>query len=226
MVRNHQSLASKPYSFSCHSHGVLCANIDARFSPVTIVSTKGVENSLINFFKRIFFTWNECRTGEMFTICVLLLLKINEELFALFGMKQIVLSYPQTDDVNESMSKTIKTFLNKYCIDHPNDWDEHLSAIAYAFNLTNLVCEGSSSFDLCPTKCLQSCMLNLLAFGSYVNRCQIKTPLISKCSTVTHVFLILLIYVWKETTVVLPKYLKQLKNSVKHWKKRKPQIAR
>lgn len=87
------------------------------------------------------------RTEEMFTNCVLLLLKINEELFALFGMKQIVLSYPQTDDVNERMSKTIKTFLNKYCIDHPNDWDEHLSAIAYAFNLTNSVCEGSSSFD-------------------------------------------------------------------------------
>ncbi|XP_050184369.1 gypsy retrotransposon integrase-like protein 1 isoform X2 [Myiozetetes cayanensis] len=44
----------------------------------------------------------------------------------------------QTDDVNERMSKTIKAFLNKYCIDYPNDWDEHLSAIAYAFNLTNL----------------------------------------------------------------------------------------
>ncbi|XP_062369584.1 gypsy retrotransposon integrase-like protein 1 isoform X2 [Cinclus cinclus] len=63
---------------------------------------------------------------------------INEELCAQFGMKQVVLSYPQTDDVNERMSKTIKTFLNKYCIDHPSDWDEHLSAIAYAFNLTNL----------------------------------------------------------------------------------------
>ncbi|KAM6105710.1 LOW QUALITY PROTEIN: gypsy retrotransposon integrase-like protein 1 [Pterocles gutturalis] len=63
--------------------------------------------------------------------------QINEELFALFGMKQIVLSYPQTDDVNERTCKTI-TFLNKYCTDHPNDWDEHLSAIAYAFNLTNL----------------------------------------------------------------------------------------
>ncbi|XP_066195440.1 gypsy retrotransposon integrase-like protein 1 isoform X3 [Sylvia atricapilla] len=44
----------------------------------------------------------------------------------------------QRDDVNERISQTIKTFLNKYCIDHPNDWDEHLSAIAYAFNLTNL----------------------------------------------------------------------------------------
>ncbi|XP_066195442.1 gypsy retrotransposon integrase-like protein 1 isoform X5 [Sylvia atricapilla] len=67
-----------------------------------------------------------------------LVYQINEELFALFGMKQIVLSYPQRDDVNERISQTIKTFLNKYCIDHPNDWDEHLSAIAYAFNLTNL----------------------------------------------------------------------------------------
>ncbi|XP_009889967.1 PREDICTED: gypsy retrotransposon integrase-like protein 1 isoform X1 [Charadrius vociferus] len=67
-----------------------------------------------------------------------LVYQINEELFALFGMKQIVLSYPQTDDINERTCKTIKAFLNKYCTDHPNDWDEHLSAIAYAFNLTNL----------------------------------------------------------------------------------------
>ncbi|KAM9367955.1 gypsy retrotransposon integrase-like protein 1 [Phaethornis superciliosus] len=64
--------------------------------------------------------------------------QINEELFALFGMKEIVLSYPQTDGVKERTCKTIKAFLNKYCTDHPDDWDEHLSAIAYAFNLTNL----------------------------------------------------------------------------------------
>ncbi|KAM4638009.1 gypsy retrotransposon integrase-like protein 1 isoform 1-T2 [Amazona ochrocephala] len=64
--------------------------------------------------------------------------QINEELFALFGMKQIVLSYPQTDHINARTCKTIKAFLNKYCINHPNDWDEHLSAIAYAFNLTDL----------------------------------------------------------------------------------------
>ncbi|XP_052556976.1 gypsy retrotransposon integrase-like protein 1 isoform X1 [Tympanuchus pallidicinctus] len=64
--------------------------------------------------------------------------QINKELFALFGMKQIVLSYPQTNEVSERTCKTVKAFLNKYCIDHPNDWDEHLSAIAYAFNLTNL----------------------------------------------------------------------------------------
>ncbi|XP_074850288.1 gypsy retrotransposon integrase-like protein 1 [Carettochelys insculpta] len=64
--------------------------------------------------------------------------QINKELFELFGMKQIVLSYPQTDDTNERQCKTIKTFLNKYCTDHPNDWDHNLSAIAYAFNLTCL----------------------------------------------------------------------------------------
>ncbi|XP_055555792.1 gypsy retrotransposon integrase-like protein 1 isoform X2 [Falco cherrug] len=44
----------------------------------------------------------------------------------------------QTDDANERTCKTIKAFINKYCTNHPNDWDEHLSAIAYAFNLTNL----------------------------------------------------------------------------------------
>ncbi|XP_063996511.1 gypsy retrotransposon integrase-like protein 1 isoform X2 [Pogoniulus pusillus] len=44
----------------------------------------------------------------------------------------------QTDDINERTCKIIKPFLNKYCLDHPNDWDEHLSAIAYAFNLISL----------------------------------------------------------------------------------------
>ncbi|XP_019372778.1 PREDICTED: gypsy retrotransposon integrase-like protein 1 [Gavialis gangeticus] len=64
--------------------------------------------------------------------------QINKELFALFGMKQIVMSYPRVEDTNERTCKKIKTFLNKYCMDHPNDWDDHLSAIAYAFNLTHL----------------------------------------------------------------------------------------
>lgn len=75
--------------------------------------------------------------------CVFLSLQINKELFALFGMKQIVMSYPRMEDTNERTCKKIKTFLNKYCMDHPNDWDDHLSAIAYAFNLTHLVCLGS-----------------------------------------------------------------------------------
>ncbi|XP_074935434.1 gypsy retrotransposon integrase-like protein 1 isoform X3 [Phalacrocorax aristotelis] len=75
-----------------------------------------------------------------------LVCQINEELFALFGMKQIVLSYHQADGVNEITCKTIKVFLNKYCTDHPNDWDEHLSAIAYAFNLTNLEPDQSTPY--------------------------------------------------------------------------------
>ncbi|KAM8793002.1 gypsy retrotransposon integrase-like protein 1 [Eudromia elegans] len=72
--------------------------------------------------------------------------EINQELFALFGMKQIVLSYPQTDDLNKRTSKTIKTFLNSYCTEHPNDWDEHLSAIAYAFNLINVEPDESTPY--------------------------------------------------------------------------------
>ncbi|XP_075303189.1 gypsy retrotransposon integrase-like protein 1 isoform X2 [Opisthocomus hoazin] len=52
----------------------------------------------------------------------------------------------QTDDVNERTCKTIKAFLNRYCTDHPNDWDEHLSAIAYAFNLTNLEPDQNTPF--------------------------------------------------------------------------------
>ncbi|XP_043834058.1 gypsy retrotransposon integrase-like protein 1 isoform X1 [Dromiciops gliroides] len=65
--------------------------------------------------------------------------QINGELFGLFGTKQIVSFYPsQPDDVNERTANTIKIFLSKYCLDHPNDWDDHLLAISYAFNLTNL----------------------------------------------------------------------------------------
>ncbi|XP_068782930.1 gypsy retrotransposon integrase-like protein 1 isoform X3 [Struthio camelus] len=52
----------------------------------------------------------------------------------------------QTDDANERTCKTIKAFLNKYCTDHPNDWDEHLSAIAYAFNLTNVEPDQSTPY--------------------------------------------------------------------------------
>ncbi|KAM4638017.1 gypsy retrotransposon integrase-like protein 1 isoform 8-T11 [Amazona ochrocephala] len=54
------------------------------------------------------------------------------------GTFQCYQQKPQTDHINARTCKTIKAFLNKYCINHPNDWDEHLSAIAYAFNLTDL----------------------------------------------------------------------------------------
>ncbi|KGL78608.1 Gypsy retrotransposon integrase-like 1, partial [Tinamus guttatus] len=72
--------------------------------------------------------------------------QINQELFALFGMKQIVVGYPQTDELNERTSRTIKAFLNSYCTEHPNDWDEHLSAIAYAFNLINVEPDESTPY--------------------------------------------------------------------------------
>ncbi|XP_007486305.2 gypsy retrotransposon integrase-like protein 1 [Monodelphis domestica] len=65
--------------------------------------------------------------------------QINGEIFGLFGTRQMVSFYPsQPDDASERTANTIKMFLSKYCLDHPNDWDDHLLAISYAFNLTHL----------------------------------------------------------------------------------------
>uniref|UniRef100_A0A803T1W9 Uncharacterized protein n=1 Tax=Anolis carolinensis TaxID=28377 RepID=A0A803T1W9_ANOCA len=44
------------------------------------------------------------------------------------------MSYPQTDCKNE-IGKTIRSFLLRYCTENSKDWDDHLQAIAYAFNL-------------------------------------------------------------------------------------------
>ncbi|KAM9254402.1 gypsy retrotransposon integrase-like protein 1 isoform 2-T2 [Dugong dugon] len=65
--------------------------------------------------------------------------QINVELYGLFGTKQIVISHAsQTVDPTESTPSTIKMFLSKYCADHPNNWDDHLSAISFAFNIIHL----------------------------------------------------------------------------------------
>ncbi|XP_036136742.1 gypsy retrotransposon integrase-like protein 1 isoform X3 [Molossus molossus] len=64
---------------------------------------------------------------------------INVELCGLFGTKQIVISRSsQTVNQTEGIPNTIKTFLSKHCADHPNNWDDHLSAVSFAFNITHL----------------------------------------------------------------------------------------
>ncbi|XP_037658207.1 gypsy retrotransposon integrase-like protein 1 isoform X3 [Choloepus didactylus] len=65
--------------------------------------------------------------------------QINVELYRLFGTKHIVISHAsQTVDPTESTPSTIKTFLSKHCADYPNNWDDHLSAVSFAFNVTHL----------------------------------------------------------------------------------------
>ncbi|KAF6356923.1 gypsy retrotransposon integrase 1 [Rhinolophus ferrumequinum] len=65
--------------------------------------------------------------------------QINVELCGLFGAKQIVISHAsQTVNQTESIPSTIKTFLSKHCAEHPNNWDDHLPAISFAFNITHL----------------------------------------------------------------------------------------
>ncbi|XP_031224429.1 gypsy retrotransposon integrase-like protein 1 isoform X3 [Mastomys coucha] len=64
---------------------------------------------------------------------------INVELYRLFGAKEIVISHT-SGSVNpaESTPSTIKTFLLKHCAEHPTNWDEHLPALSFAFNVTHL----------------------------------------------------------------------------------------
>lgn len=65
--------------------------------------------------------------------------QINVELYRLFGTKQIVISHASGSvNPSESTPNTVKTFLSKHCADHPNNWDEHLSALSFAFNITHL----------------------------------------------------------------------------------------
>ncbi|KAM9105579.1 gypsy retrotransposon integrase-like protein 1 isoform 2-T2 [Megaptera novaeangliae] len=65
--------------------------------------------------------------------------QINVELCELFGTKQIVISHAsQTINPTVSTPSTIKTFLSKHCADYPNNWDDHLAAVSFAFNVTHL----------------------------------------------------------------------------------------
>ncbi|CAK6444411.1 unnamed protein product [Pipistrellus nathusii] len=65
--------------------------------------------------------------------------QINVELYGMFGMKQIVISHAsQAVNQTEGIPKTIKTFLSKHCADYPHNWDDHLSAVSFAFNVTHL----------------------------------------------------------------------------------------
>ncbi|XP_038196506.1 gypsy retrotransposon integrase-like protein 1 isoform X2 [Arvicola amphibius] len=63
--------------------------------------------------------------------------QINTELYRLFGTKQIVISHAsESVHPSESTPSTVKAFLSKYCAEHPNNWDEHLPALSFAFNVT------------------------------------------------------------------------------------------
>ncbi|KAK2507658.1 hypothetical protein MC885_016844 [Smutsia gigantea] len=56
-----------------------------------------------------------------------------------FIHQQIVISHAsRTVNPTESTPNTIKTFLSKHCAIHLNNWDDHLSAVSFAFNVTHL----------------------------------------------------------------------------------------
>ncbi|XP_066470903.1 gypsy retrotransposon integrase-like protein 1 isoform X2 [Tiliqua scincoides] len=71
--------------------------------------------------------------------------QVNCELFELFGTRELIISYSQTDRANE-IGETIRSFLLNYCMEHAKDWDDHLPAIAYAFNLIHSETEQNTPF--------------------------------------------------------------------------------
>lgn len=64
--------------------------------------------------------------------------QINAELCGLFGTKQIVIPHAaQAVNPAESTPGAIKAFLSKHCTDYPNNWDDHLATVSFAFNVTH-----------------------------------------------------------------------------------------
>ncbi|KAJ6669751.1 hypothetical protein lerEdw1_000300 [Lerista edwardsae] len=71
--------------------------------------------------------------------------QVNCELFELFRTKELIISYTQTDYANE-IDETIRSFLLRYCVQHAKDWDNHLPAITYAFNLIHSDTDQNTPF--------------------------------------------------------------------------------
>lgn len=88
-----------------------------------------------------FFQYLSIKGKIKYKVSFVFIFQINLELCELFGTKQIVISQAsQTVNPTESTPSTIKTFLSKHCADHPDNWDDHLSAVSFAFNVIHLVC--------------------------------------------------------------------------------------
>uniref|UniRef100_A0A667G4V5 Gypsy retrotransposon integrase 1 n=1 Tax=Lynx canadensis TaxID=61383 RepID=A0A667G4V5_LYNCA len=130
-------------SIRSHVYAIIMADLFTKWVvilPLCDVSPSEVSKAIINIFfiygppQKIIMDQREEFIHE-----------INVELCGLFGTKQIVISHTsQAVNRTESTSSTIKAFLCKHCADHPNNWDDHLSAISFAFNVTHL-CEPTKN---------------------------------------------------------------------------------
>nr|XP_033785070.1 gypsy retrotransposon integrase-like protein 1 isoform X2 [Geotrypetes seraphini] len=123
-----------PFHATCRSNMYAIVVIDlftkwAVILPLHNISAPEVAKSLVNMF----FLYGPPRK-MMLDQEKEFIHQVNRDVFGLFGIKQVVTSYSPTDDQSERTSRMIKAFLHKFCIDHPSDWDDNLSAIAYAFN--------------------------------------------------------------------------------------------
>ena len=63
--------------------------------------------------------------------------------FSLVFFKKLFCEQTVISHASKTVNQTegipiIKMFLSKHCADHPNNWDDHPSAVSFAFNITHL----------------------------------------------------------------------------------------
>ncbi|XP_029428483.1 gypsy retrotransposon integrase-like protein 1 [Rhinatrema bivittatum] len=135
-----------PFHATCRSnmYAILVTDLFTKWAvilPLHDVSAHEVAKSLVNMF----FLYGPPRK-MMLDQEKEFIQQVNRDVFGLFGIKQVVTSYSPTDDQTERTSKIIKAFLLKFCTDHPSDWDDHLSAVAYAFNSVTMESATTTPF--------------------------------------------------------------------------------
>ena len=75
---------------------------------------------------------------------------VKEELFALTGTEHRVTSayHPQTNGLTERFNQTLQTALIKIVNDNQNDWEEHLSAVLFAYRTAQQKATKLSPFEI------------------------------------------------------------------------------
>ena len=76
--------------------------------------------------------------------------KVKAELFALTGTEHRVTSayHPQTNGLTERFNQTLQTALIKLVNENQTDWEDHLSAVLFAYRTTQQKATKFSPFEL------------------------------------------------------------------------------
>jgi transposase InsO family protein len=75
---------------------------------------------------------------------------VQAELFALTGTKHCLTSayHPQSNGLTERFNQTLQTALQKVVNDEQNNWDDHISAILFAYRTAKQKATKLSPFEL------------------------------------------------------------------------------